>query len=272
MSFRLERSGSPPQGAIPCGHQNDGAGTLWAAVAHSGHGNIPGKAQNGTCWYPYGGQEHSTRDFSWVVASSWRTRRDSRPPAGALRTGHQNDGAGDLWAAVAHTGHGDIPGKARNGTCWYPYGGKEHTTNDFSWVCTAFELVRNAGGPPHGAVDCGHQNDGAGTLWAAVAHTNHGDIPGKAQNNTCWYPYGGKEHTTNDFSWVVAPGWRLERSRSTPQHALPVGHQNDGAGSLWAAVAHTHHGKIPGKAQNGTCWYPYGGQEHTTNDFSWVVV
>ena len=50
-----------------------------------------------------------------------------------LAIGHQNDGAGDLWCAVAHTEWGHIPGKAKGGDCWFPYGGKEHSTRDFHY-------------------------------------------------------------------------------------------------------------------------------------------
>jgi len=270
--FQLVRSQQTPQGAVACGHQNDGAGTVWAAVAHSNHGDIPGKAIGNNCWFPYGGREETTNNFSWVVCRNWRLIRNNGGPAGgAIITGHQNDGAGQVWHAVAHTNHGDIPGKAIGNECWYPYGGREETTNNFSWIVSAFDLVQGGGVPQH-AIACGHQNDGAGTLYTALAHTQHGDIPGKAMGTTCWYPYGGREETTNNFSWVLSRGWRLERGGSNPPHGLAIGHQNDGAGTVWACVAHTNHGDIPGKAIGTTCWYPYGGREETTNNFSWVVV
>jgi hypothetical protein len=253
------------------GFQNYGAGQLWAAVAHTNHGEIPGKAKGNECWYPYGGQEVSTNNFSYVVARNFRLVKSSFPPPGALQTGFQNDGAGQLWASVAHTNHGDIPGKAKGNECWYAYGGKEHSTNNFSWVVNAWDLVRG-GGVPQDGVKAGRQNDGAGDLWCAVAHSNWGEIPGKAKGNECWFAYGGKEHSTNNFSWVIARGWRLERNNRPPQNGLPVGFQNDGAGQLWAAVAHSNWGDIPGKAKDNTCWFPYGGQEHSTNNFSWIVV
>jgi len=119
----------------------------------------------------------------------------------------------------------------------------------------------------------GRQNDNFGTISCAVAHTAQGDIPAKAKDGTAWYPYGGKEHTTNNFSWVVVPrGHRLEPSRGAPpQNAVQAGFQNDGAGPLYIAIASTSWGNIPGKAKGNTCWYPYGGQEHSTNNFSWVV-
>jgi len=77
-----------------------------------------------------------TNDFSWVVSHVWRLEKSGGggPPLGAIISGHQNDGAGELWAGVAHTPHGDIPGKAKGDICWYPYAGKEELTHDFSWV------------------------------------------------------------------------------------------------------------------------------------------
>jgi len=241
-------------------------------VAHTQWGEIPGKAKGGDCWFPYGGQEHHTNNFSWVVGGGFKlVNSQGNPPPGAIQTGFQNDGAGALWSVVAHTQWGEIPGKGKGGDCWFPYGGKEHHTNSFSWVVVnPWELVRGGNAPQDGVK--GHQNDGAGEVWCAIAHTDKGDIPGKAKGNDCWYSYGGQELHTNNFSWVVVRGWRLERGGNPPHNSLPLGHQNDGAGTLWVAIAHTDKGDIPGKAKDNTCWYPYGGQEHSTNNFSWVVV
>merc|ERR1712012_718432 len=90
----------------------------------------------------------------------------------------------------------------------------------------------------------GYQTDGAGYLWCAVANTEHGRIPGKAKEGICWYPYGGQEHTTDDFDYV-----RVRRLKHSPQ---------------------TEHDKIPGKAKDGECWYPYGGEEHSTRNFKYA--
>jgi len=271
LAFHLVKN---EQQGIATGHQNDGAGTLYTAVAHTNHGDIPGKAKGNTCWYPYAGKEEYTQDFSYVACPTFKLSKACNGviPRHSIATGHQNDAAGTLYAGVAHTNHGDIPGKANANTCWYPYGGKEELTQNYSYVISAFDLVK--GNQPNNAVACGFQNDGAGTLYAAVAHhTTHGNIPGKAKDNTCWYAYGGNEVYTNDFSWVVSSGWKLEKNAGyTPTDAFPVGHQNDGAGTLYAAVAHhTNHGNIPGKAKDNTCWYPYAGKEVYTNDFSWIV-
>jgi len=123
--------------------------------------------------------------------------------------------------------------------------------------------------PPMGTVS-GQQPD-AGVVHLAVAHTQWGDIPAKAIGNTCWFPYAGKEHTTSNFSWMVVPGSVLiQNTGSPPPNALAAGQQTDGAGTLWAAIAQSQYGQIPGKAIGNNCWFPYGGQEHSTSNFSWV--
>ena len=40
--------------------------------------------------------------------------------------------------------------------------------------------------------------------YVAVAHCDEGSIPGKAKDGNCWYPFGGEERETDNFSWVVA--------------------------------------------------------------------
>ena len=123
----------------PHGHQNDGAGDLWCAIAETEHGKIPGKAKGDTCWFSYGGYEHSTKNFRVI-----RSHKESSECHGKSQ-GCQNDATGDLWCAVANTPHGKIPGKAKGDTCWYPYGGKEHHTHDFKFICK-----QKAKAKPHG--------------------------------------------------------------------------------------------------------------------------
>ncbi len=126
---------------------------------------------------------------------------------------------------------------------------------------------------PSTAVSLGHQNDGAGKLWTAVANTQHGLVGGKAKGDTCWYSYDGREHTTKDFSWLTAPEGRVVTVRnmgSTPPGAVCFGLQSDNK-EYYAALAKCHQGLIPGKARGNTCWYPHGGKEHITSDFFWLV-
>jgi len=116
----------------------------------------------------------------------------------------------------------------------------------------------------------GTQNDSGGVHACAIAHTKFGDVPGKAKNGTCWYPYADKEHSTTNFSWVVVnSGSKLVVSSIPPVNAIPAGRQHD-SGIYYVAIAQTDKGTIPGKSLGGTCWYGYGGREHTTNKFMWV--
>eukprot|EP01126_Amoeba_proteus_P020054 TRINITY_DN204_c0_g1_i2.p1 TRINITY_DN204_c0_g1~~TRINITY_DN204_c0_g1_i2.p1 ORF type:complete len:229 (-),score=23.50 TRINITY_DN204_c0_g1_i2:61-747(-) len=143
----------------------------------------------------------------------------SYTPSHAVPHGFQNDGAGQVWLAVAHTPHGDIPCKAQGGTAWYSYAGLEHVTNNFSYVeVHGSSLVSGQTNfPPHNAVSCGYQNDGAGPLYAIIAHTPHGNIPGKGKPGTAWYAHCGREHMTCDFSWVVH-----SHGGHMPVHTMPV--------------------------------------------------
>jgi len=113
--------------------------------------------------------------------------------------GSQNDG-GDYWCAISHSQYGKIPGKAQGKRCWFSWGGKEHITDKFEWIGNA-KLVKNNIPPPMSA-RVGNQHD-SGYYYAVIAHTEWGDIPGKAKENCCWFPYGGEERNTNNFSWVV---------------------------------------------------------------------
>ncbi|XP_046544296.1 uncharacterized protein LOC124254522 [Haliotis rubra] len=131
-----------------------------------------------------------------------------RPPIEGVCFGCQNDGGGKMWTVVAHTQHGAIGGKAnRSGHCWFSLNGREHRTNDFSWL-TAPEgrivPVRNRGiGPPRRAVVLGRQGYDAAVHYAAVANSDFGLIPGRANGNTCWFGHGGKEYVTPDFLWLA---------------------------------------------------------------------
>jgi len=135
------------------------------------------------------------------------------PQAMPAAPGFQNDGSAEYWCAVANTPYGRIPGKAQDGRCWYSFGGKEECTEDFQ-IIHAYGFAPGPSGPPHG-----EQHDSGG-YWCAVADTPHGKIPGKAQGGSCWYPLYGEEHLVEGgFQYIV----------STPMEARTPGFQNDGA-------------------------------------------
>lgn len=127
--------------------------------------------------------------------------------------------------------------------------------------------------PNAGLLQFGVQADRSDRHAVAVANSQWGRIPGKAEGGMCWYAHGGKEHITEDFWYVIAPPEKihLTSGNSPPEGALAVGEQTDGTGTWYAAVAFTENGTIVGKSQGGACWYPYGGKEHQTDKFSWLV-
>jgi len=266
-SFHLVKASEPPADAIQAG-SHDGK-LLWSAVCHTRFGDIPGKSDGSHAWYAYSGREEKTSEFSYVTVKAWRLQKADDAPPQALAVGKQND-VGQIYAAVANTPSGKIPGKAKGNTCWYPLGAKENTTSDFEYICYNFALVK--GPQPADAIASGNETDGAGVHYAAVAHVEQGNIPGKAKGNTCWYSYGGKELTTDNFSWVVLPTWKLEKLEFGHVPALAMACGNDASGPLYTAVAHTPHGAIPGRAKGNSCWFAHGGREGLTKEFSWVVM
>ena len=105
-----ERQRAREAAARPQGYQGD-SGHYWCAIAQTPWGRIPGKAMGGTCWYAHGGKEHTTENFQVIRGQDIGARGNAQ--------GHQTDGHGDLWCAIARTHWGNIPGKAKNGTCSY---------------------------------------------------------------------------------------------------------------------------------------------------------
>ena len=126
----------------------------------------------------------------------------------------QRDSASPYCNVIVHSErHGDIPGKAQKfARAWYSFDGREFQETRMSnvkWIMTTspdktFATIRHIYGDPvpADAIACGKQHD-SGVYYAAIAHGKHGQVPGKAQHQTCWYPWGGKEFVTHDFSWVV---------------------------------------------------------------------
>lgn len=274
---------APPANAMNIGHQHD-SGEYYLAVANTEWGRIPGKARDGVCWFSYWGNEHESTDFDYITHPNSMTTVSNNgdgPPPGARPIGYQDDGRGDQYAAIANSEWGRIPGKACDGTCWYPYNGQEYETDDFEWlVCSRVDEPMDIdfvqqGCAPEKALNFGYQNDGRGEQYIAVAETEWGKIPGKADSEgTCWYCYNGEEYETDQFHYVVhtSPHKLVQNDNlGPPEGALVTGSQTDGRGDQYAAIALSEWGRIPGKAEGNTCWYPYDGQEHETCDFEWVV-
>ncbi len=135
-------------------------------------------------------------------------------PSDALLLGHQGkDAVSDLYLGRSYSKWGCIPSKVgmeTNGSIlsWFPYGDREYRTDKFDWVCADKELLVaslvDGTTVPSNAICSGNQNDGEGLLYSAVAVMKEGyNIPGKAKNGTCWYPYDGKEkYCSSGFYYI----------------------------------------------------------------------
>ena len=125
-----------PHNAVNLGSQKDQFGEnycLYSAVALSRWGDIPGKAKGNTCWFSYEGKEYLTDNFVWLTSMRPLQMEENKgsPPNLAVLCATN----GTAWfAAVATTRWGNIPGKAKDSTCFYSYDGKEYSTKDFYWL------------------------------------------------------------------------------------------------------------------------------------------
>jgi len=269
--------GSKPD-FVPEGSQKN-FGPVWLAVAHTSNGNIIAKASGTTAWYSWGGRELSTNHFSWVKcrSASFISGRPNSPPVNALMCGHQFNEPGKVayyYAVLANTEYGTLPAKlfGASGVAYFTMNGQELTTNNFSWIIQTWSVIHDRQQLGF-QVSCvpGNQTGTPGVIYAVVCHTPQGDIIGKPLGNKGVYPFGGRELTTESFSWLIVPGYQLvQNTGSAPTNAIPAGRQSDATGTLWAAIANTPYGKIPAKATGNTALYSYQGAELTTNDFTWI--
>jgi len=106
-----------------------GKGNIWCALVTNTRGTFIGKATVDESWY--GTQGHEVyQDESFKIEASLVVVPECRG-VHVL----QQERYGELWFALAHTVHGNIPGKAnRAGVCWYTYGGREYSTTDFVYL------------------------------------------------------------------------------------------------------------------------------------------
>ncbi|XP_074644843.1 uncharacterized protein LOC141914432 [Tubulanus polymorphus] len=140
-------------------------------------------------------------------------------------------------------------------------------------------INKNSGDVEANAV-CLAEQVGDLDVYLAVADCEHGRVPGKAAKMDgvyyCWYGVEGKEHCTTNFWWVCATAeMELKKAddKHTPKKPLATGFMLDGTGVYFSVVANTPYGTIPGKisANSDKCTYPYGGEDHETDDFSYVT-
>jgi len=281
----------PPANAIELGSQTD-SGRMWSVIANTPYGKLPGKASYSgihfACWYSYGGSEHQTDDFSWIVTSLEKRLVSNRgsfiPPKNALHITGPNDEF--AYCIIAKTEWGRIPGRSNLKTAWFPYGGIEHETSEFFWVVIGSKTVSlvpfdlSDPIPPSNSIEFGSQGDDFKRVWSVIADTDYGLLPAKAAHKggqfTCWYSYDGLEFETDKFSWIVTDYEKKlvnnDGDFDPPTNALLATLLHDKNGPYYSIIANTEWGKIPGRANNRDAWFSYGGREHNTQDFDWIVV
>ena len=104
-----------------------------------------------------------------------------------------------MWFCLHETKrHGIQIGKATKNEFWYGLGGLEYCergtnflTGDVFFECGFPESWR------HGDITL----EGYGPVWFALAQTAHGNIPGKASRNACWYTLHGREYMITTGFW-----------------------------------------------------------------------
>ena len=115
-------------------------------------------------------------------------------------------GNGPLWSVICeNTPHGDIPCRVDSqGNAYYSWGGHETTWNNLSLPISG-DLYWNNATLPSDCKTMGHQTNDNADYYAAVLHTKHGSLPGKANQDLtmAWYSWGGKEiHETKRFQII----------------------------------------------------------------------
>ena len=116
----------------------------------------------------------------------------------------------------------------------------------------------------------------------------------------CLYSYAGKEHQTDEFSWLLSNGIaKLERNehenvicrlidsafgspKLPPENAIRTGFQKgvkdflnqESSGNFYNVLADTSNGLLAAKANavTGQCLYPYQGKEYSASEYYWIVV
>ena len=109
--------------------------------------------------------------------------------------GYEAETGKALWCCLCISDKGKIPGCTDGVTSWFPWGGRAHYTNDFIVHKSRF-VSRKLVGEHHS-----QQNDGHRT-YCAIAITEFGLLPGKADKKTCWYSHNDHECLTGDFMYI----------------------------------------------------------------------
>lgn len=146
VSSETEHNAGDSYSRVPAGKHSDGAMTYICNVEYTDSMHN-GKLHRGTCYIPYGGKEHAYREYNVLLslpnAYEWVSLGDlsrSQIEKRGVWAGRVDNGA-SLYVCDVSIGGGWHAGKflSERGTCYIPYGGKEHAYDGSSSV---FILMR----------------------------------------------------------------------------------------------------------------------------------
>lgn len=174
----------------------------------------PGKIQRShNCMYfPFGGSEHSTRQYEVLTISAPRSRwmptnASAGAPVGAHMAGNDSDGSPIYIGRATHGGDQLVakvlPSKRAAYVC---YNGNEVLVHQYEILCHGnVSWVPSANGhiPPN-AVPGGRTKTGE-TLFIGRARHQGSLTVGKVQpsHNTLYIPYGGKEVAVKSYEVLI---------------------------------------------------------------------
>jgi len=135
------------------------------------------------------------------VQGTWEIGRNGYVPPSAFRTGVTERGTGELYVC----GYGKAVGKLvpSHGTCYLPYGGKEHSQPTYSvLIGSNYKWIPLTGGIPRNIVIGAPQQDGGENVYICrVGGSRLGKfVP---SHDVCYYPYGGKEWASRSMQVLV---------------------------------------------------------------------
>ena len=98
---------------------------------------------------------------------------------------------------------------------------------------------------------------GVTELWCCLCQGNepeHGTCPGYTDGERAWYPWGGREHMTDNF--------KISKSGTFSKETRGKAPAAEGNGTkYWYAVCNTEWGRLPGKTNGECAWFCYAGEE-----------
>ncbi|VDM33557.1 unnamed protein product [Hydatigera taeniaeformis] len=131
---------------------------------------------------------------------------------------------------------------------------------------------------PCGAIEV---DDG---IFVARGELDGEKIPGKyvARYQTCYVPYGGKEHELQECEILCDTSvgcdgscykWVRDSDGDVPKHAIVAGVANDGQ-PLFVCKAPVEGELCVGKVHKGhsSAYIPYGGEEHSVENYEVLVL